>query len=109
MIRSTPTILPVLLGSALCLGATIPGTAAPADVAGIDRLEEFVELEGADLPMITGLALDAFALFVWRDGGFVPLNYQVDERGPANGYFGEDTEPDVLDDNDQLVFMVEDA
>lgn len=74
----------------------------------LNRPEEFLEVEGIELPALYGEALERIHAYAWRDGEFRAIPFQIDERGPEGGYFGEDELPGQLDDNDQLVVMLED-
>lgn len=92
----------------LALGAASAASATILSEASIGRLEEMIEMEGASVPNLVGHDVDDFALYVWDGDEFQPLNFQVDERGPGGGYFGEDAETGFVDDNDFIVFMTED-
>jgi hypothetical protein len=97
-----------LLGTSLA-AAWLPTAARASDVATIERIEEPIELEGAAVPSLLGHSVDDFAVYKWDGEGFQAIPFQVDERGPGGGYFGEEAETGYLDDNDQIVFMIEDA
>ena len=98
----------LLLGTSLA-AAWLPATARAAEDATIGRSEEPIELEGAAVPNLLGYSVDDFAVYKWSEGEFQPIAFQVDERGPGGGYFGEEAETGYLDENDQIVFMVEDV
>jgi len=91
------------------LAAAAPASSASREQATIDRPEDPIEMVGGDVAQLIDTAVDGFALYVWVDDQFQPLNFQVDERGPGGGYFSEEAETGFIDDNDQIVFMVEDG
>ncbi|MAE70662.1 MAG: hypothetical protein CME06_09355 [Gemmatimonadetes bacterium] len=86
--------------------------AAPGSIAGqaaIGRPEEPIEMEGSRVPNLIGTGVDEFALYAWDGSQFQPVNFQVDERGSGGAYFSEDAITGFIDDNDQIVFMLEDV
>jgi hypothetical protein len=83
--------------------------AAPASATRLARPEEPIVISGADVSLLLYEENTSIAAFAWLDGAFQPLPLQIDERGPDGGYFGDDEYPGVLDANDELVFMAEDA
>ena len=93
----------------LAVVLALPTLAAATGTATLDRPEEPYVLVGADLSGIGNVDLAEIGAFSWRNGGFEPIPFQVDERAAAGGYFAEDDFPGVLDDNDELVFMLEDV
>ncbi len=87
-------------------------TAAPASIVGeatIGRSEEPIEMEGSSVPNLIGTGVEDFALYAWDGSQFQPVNFQVDERGAGGAYFSDDAITGFVDDNDQIVFMLEDV
>jgi len=104
-------------------GAPVPGAGPAVPLPGAApapwrqaRFPDPVLVPGDLLPGFQGLALSGLRVFRWKDGAFVPIRFQVDERtedmdwvfpygkknnaGRGNG---------VLDGRDLLLFMARDA
>lgn len=92
-----------------------PG-AAPPPARPMQRHVDPVEVLGRYLDPFLGQENRRFDLFAWRDGGFHPIPFQIDER-TADGKMvltaGPEGRPEdgnnVLDPQDELVFMAADA
>ncbi len=91
----------------------------------LSRTADFIVLQGSDLPAHLGKRIDSLSLLSRVDGKVAPIPFQVDELD-ADGEWvlpnipsddGEtasrviegDETPGILDENDQLVFMVRDS
>lgn len=82
----------------------------------IKRIDDPVQIQGKDMKTMSGKPIQKMRLFVYKNGKFEPVAYQIDERF-ANGDWvfpvgdkpEKDTDSGALDDNDELVFMAKDA
>jgi hypothetical protein len=114
------------LNAFLVLGATFVGTLAPG--SPLTRTSEPVVLPGDQLPLLIGPMPEDIVAFGFEDG-WVQIPLQIDERKyvdygvvyrvPPTGYgvtayvdsmtdVGTDSDP-FLDDDDELVFLADDA
>ncbi len=118
--RTTFVVLTVVAGVA---------AAAHAQASSLDRDRDPVVMVGADLPDLTGLAVNLVVAFRYDDG-WQQIPVQIDERKVVefsdvynglygggvfttaytdpNTYCGADTDP-TFDSDDELVFMAKDA
>ncbi len=123
----------LLSTSFLCLFPQVPPCGAQAVAAGTDtgsalqearsdsgrvmtREYDPVEVKGTYLEPFLGTPLSRFRLLAWREGRFVPVPFQIDERTPGGEMVlplvleGETLQGDGrLDARDMLVFMGKDA
>jgi len=92
-----------------------PATAA-AEVRGLDRRYDAVVVKGDRLGALQGEPAGELRLFSFRGGEFLAIPFQVDERDPEGEFVfpsgpqaSEDADRGLLDHNDELVFLVQDA
>ncbi len=79
------------------------------------RIHQLVALKGKDLPMLLGRPFDDYSLMVVQNGSFEPIPFQFDDIGrkgfpyvPGGRVRLKGTE-NILDENDELVFMLQDT
>jgi hypothetical protein len=105
----------VLLSSGAFLGST---SAETVKAKTLTRTEDWVVVQGKDLPRLKGKHKDKLRLYSQKNGALEPIAFQVDEKNADGNYcFSEgpadmivrDADQGVLDDNDELVFMCKDA
>lgn len=105
----------VLAASALLL---TPSRADTVKAKTLTRTEDWVIVQGKELPRLKGKHKDRIRLYAQKNGSLQPIPYQIDERLPDGGYcFTEgpedkrvkDVDGGLVDDNDELVFMAKDA
>lgn len=100
-------LLPLLLAAPLLAQERTPATLVPAGRA--------VVVPGSNLRALRGIKPPRLWLGAWRQGAFIAIPFQVDERVPGGDYAwleGEERRSDVdegLDDDDELVFYARDA
>ncbi len=101
------------------LTALIIGTFVPfilhAEKKTIQRVDDPVVMECADLAPLFGTPIENLALMVLREDTLAPIPFQIDQKKPDGNYAftdgpeaSEDPDPN-LDANDELVFMVKDT
>ncbi len=81
----------------------------------ISRTEDPIVVLGKDLKSLRNTKPETLSLMAYNDGKFIPIPFQIDERH-KDGKFAyksgkkasKDADPN-FDDNDDLVFMIEDA
>lgn len=95
----------VLLGLAAALLAPAPSGAA----AGLDRSYDPVTIAGADLATLPTRSTTRLRLMRVRDGALEPIRHQFDERDDEGDLIVDGPADFDLDDDDELVFMAEDA
>lgn len=102
----------VLLVFMLGLGAVLLSQRAGAatQVAAVDRSLEPVIRNGADLPNFVNAKLDDLFVFVYKDGAWSQIPFQVDERLPESDqkYVNDEGDGFIFDLNDEIVFMAKD-
>ncbi|MEZ0227305.1 MAG: hypothetical protein ACAI25_01665 [Planctomycetota bacterium] len=95
-----------------------PSRADTVKAKTLTRTEDWVLMEGKELPRLKGKHKDKIRLYAQKNGSLQPIAFQIDERTVAGGYcFTEgpadklvkDADGGLLDDNDELVFMAKDA
>ena len=101
----------IIIGLCVTLGA-----GAGAAAAAAPRLTDVVKLPGSEFASFDGVAIDQLALLACGGTECHPIPFQVDERDAAghwaldHGPFpATDDPPGVLDANDLLLFMADDA
>ena len=103
--RSALTL--VALGVLLLMGAVL--TAAPSEVdaaAPTWRVSEPVVMSGESLGHFEGLAVEAIGVWSVVDGSWQRVPSQVDQRDDNDAYTPDEGN-NVLDANDELVFMAD--
>lgn len=97
------------------LAATAAAHPAAAAVVGLDRLIDPVAIEGARVPEVLGRPIAALRVSVWRDGAFVAIPFQVDERDAKGAWVyphgpeaGTDDDGGRFDADDVLFVMARD-
>ncbi len=92
------------------------GFCAPAAAATAARFADVVRLEGGQLSMFDGTAIDHLALLACTVTACQPIPFQIDERDASGRWVLDqgpmpttDDPPGVLDANDLLLFMADDA
>ena len=99
--------------------STVAVAAATSDDSGLRDLNRKLDpviMTGDQLGAINGVHKDKVRLFASENGHFRPVPYQVDER-LDDGEFAydhgemasEDADQGLVDDNDEFVFLAEDA
>ncbi len=89
------------------VGAPAKTLSAPAAVAAINRLHDPVVVTGTNFPGFVGAPRSELALYAYRSGAWAPIPFQVDEVNISGTYIISDG--DLLDPNDELVFIAGDA
>ena len=91
------------------------GAARAAEPVGLDRPIDPVAIEGARVPEVLGRPIASLRVAAWRDGGWVPIPFQVDERDAKGGWVysagpeaGADDDGGRFDANDVLFVMARD-
>lgn len=102
------TVIVLALGG----GARVAAAPAPLGSCGpIGRPDDAVELPAVRLRHLHGAAIPTLGVLAFRGGVAAPIPFQVDERTgkklvlPGGPEPWPDDSPDVLDDQDLLVFM----
>ncbi|MCB0215032.1 MAG: hypothetical protein KDH92_00245 [Chloroflexi bacterium] len=96
-------LAPALLG----LTRLESGPRVAAQSASAHRPAEAITLTGADLEPFVGASEAELWAWSWRDGSWRLLAAQLDERDAQGAYVAE--EDGLLDANDELVLMLDDA
>jgi hypothetical protein len=72
------------------------------------RVEPAIVL-GSDLGDFIGTPVDEIWVYAFVGGDWEQIPFQLDERNDANGSYFVDAEDGILDSNDEIVFMPDDA
>lgn len=90
-------------------------SAANEQLANI-RGNQIITLKGAQIPGLTGYPIDRFALFSRKNGSWVQVPMQIDQASTSKSiHYIKDSEPEIdgdpelMDDNDEIVFLSRDA
>jgi hypothetical protein len=109
--------LPAVAAAALAFGLA-SSRADTVKAKTLGRTEDWVVLEGKELPRLKGKHKDKIRLYAQKNGALEPIPFQVDEKTPEGNYcFTEgpedkrvkDVDNGLIDDNDEVVFMAKDA
>jgi hypothetical protein len=95
-----------------CIGLPPPSPSAADEL----RFADVVKVSGSDLPTLIGRPVDTIGAIACKQDACHPVPIQIDERD-SSGVWVLDSGPDpqsdaparVLDDNDELLFMANDA
>lgn len=98
------------------IGLTLLASAEPGP-EGASRVAEqrVLEIKASELPSARGLEIKRLSLVRWRDGGFEPVPFQIDELDEHElvWFSGSDHElqgtPGVFDASDELMALFRDA
>lgn len=72
-------------------------------------------IKGAELPMLLGKSADSFSVMAVNDESFLPIPYQFDDIDVMgfpyvpNGYFEINGQEGIVEDQDELTFMLKDT
>ena len=72
-------------------------------------------IKGSELPMLLGKSSKNFSIMVMKDNTFIPIPYQFDDVDilgfpyVPNGYFEIEGKEDIIESQDELVFMLRDT
>lgn len=102
--------------SARAAGGDPASERPPHEARTLARRYDAAVVRGERLGALQGRAIDRLRLFAVGDGALRPIPFQVDERDPEGEFVfphgvltSEDDDRGILDYNDELVFLVQDA
>ncbi|UCG68955.1 MAG: carboxypeptidase regulatory-like domain-containing protein [Thermoplasmata archaeon] len=101
------TIIAMLLANIIMVITLIPTTTEASK--GIEQRVEPAIVLGSQIPDFYGTSVDDIWVYAWVEEEWKQIPFQIDERNDVNGSYFIDAVDDVLDDNDEIVFMPFDA
>lgn len=100
-------IVLMLLANLMAIFILIP--LSPVGAQSIEQRAEPAIIVGSDLPDFIGTAIDEIWVYAYAGGDWKQIPFQIDERNDLNGSYFFGAEDEVLDENDEIVFMPYDA
>lgn len=107
MRRHVTSRVVLLLVIGLVSSLTFQGTRARSSVNSVDRTAEPVIVKGSQLVAFNAAPVGQIFVYAYTNSSWAQIRFQVDEKDAAGKYVG--TEDQLLDANDELVFMAKDT